>query len=215
MKLLLTSAGLSNDTIVSALETLSGAPLQSKKLAFIPTAANVEPGEKDWLIDDYVNCRKAGLSVDIVDISALRKDQWLPRVEACNLILCGGGNTFHLRYWLEKSGLETEFSRLLKDRVYVGISAGSCVTGTTIYNPVQNLFGEHYEIEMQDGLAWVPFQFVPHLNSRYFPHIREEKIKKAAQSMNNTVYALDDASAVVVNGKSVTVVSEGQWLKIK
>ena len=40
MKLLLTSAGLTNQTIVKALDELVGKPLDQLKIAFIPTAAN-------------------------------------------------------------------------------------------------------------------------------------------------------------------------------
>jgi hypothetical protein len=52
MKLLLTSAGLSNQTITNALTKLLGKSCNGIKLAFVHTAANVEPGDKHWLIDE-------------------------------------------------------------------------------------------------------------------------------------------------------------------
>ena len=57
MKLLLTSAGLSNKSIIKALKELTEKPFNELKLAFIPTAANVEEGDKDWLIRDLINCK--------------------------------------------------------------------------------------------------------------------------------------------------------------
>lgn len=213
MKLLLTSAGLTNKSITNALVELLGKPSEGVKLAFVPTAANVESGVKHWLIDDYNNCRKAGFEVDIVDISAMSKDVWKPRLEESEVLFFGGGNTFHLMHWMKKSGLVDILSDLLKTRVYAGISAGSCVAGPTIYNSVQNLFGEEYELEIKDGLGMVDLQFIPHLNSPYFDKIRKENLEKASKDLKEPVYALDDQSAMVVNGDDIKVVSEGEWLK--
>ena len=99
MKLLLTSAGLTNPSIVAALQKLVGKSLKGIKLAFVPTAANVEPGDKSWMINDLNNFRKTGFEVDIVDISAVSKVVWLPRLQEAELLFLGGGNTFHLMHW--------------------------------------------------------------------------------------------------------------------
>lgn len=72
MKLLLTSAGLTNKTISNALLELTGRPFAELDLAFVPTASNVEAGDKDWVIDDLNYCKNLGFkSIDIVDISAI------------------------------------------------------------------------------------------------------------------------------------------------
>lgn len=213
MKLLLTSAGLANQTITHALEKLLGNSATGQRLAFVPTAANVEEGDKHWLIDDYNNCRKAGFEVDIVDISAMSKEYWMPRLEQAKILFFGGGNTFHLMHWIKKSGLIAELPKLLQSRIYVGVSAGSCVTGPTIYNSVQNLFDETYELKIKEGLGMVDFQFIPHLNSPYFDKIRQENLETAAKDLKEPVYALDDKSAMIVNGNQIKVVSEGEWYK--
>lgn len=213
MKLLLTSAGLSNQSIVKALEDLLGKSANGVKLAFIPTAANVVEGDKHWMIDDFNNCRQAGLEIDIVDISATAKDVWLPRIQTTEVLLFGGGNTFHLRHWLKKSGLEDLLPDLLKSRVYVGISAGGCVVGPTINNSVQNLFGEKSDLEIKDGLGLLDLQIIPHLNSDYFVKIRKENLKVASKDIKEPVYALDDQSALIVNNQEIEVVSEGTWYR--
>jgi len=213
MKLLLTSAGLSNASIINALEKLLGKPIGGTKLAFIPTAANVEPGDKGWMIDDLNNFRKAGFEVDIVDISALPKNIWLPRLETAEVLFLGGGSTFHLMRWVNESGLLTELPNLLKTRLYAGISAGSCIAGPTIYNSVQNLFGEKYELEIREGLGIVDLQFIPHLNSPHFNNIREKNLEAASKKLKEPIYALDDNSALVVDEETIEVVGEGKWLK--
>ena len=50
MKLLLTSGGLSNKSIINALADLLQKPFSNAKLAVIPTAMNVEIGDKSWFI---------------------------------------------------------------------------------------------------------------------------------------------------------------------
>ena len=214
MKLFLTSAGLRNEKIIEAFNSLVGLPKEKIKIAFIPTAANVEEGDKGWLIDDYSNLKKQNYeSIDIVDISAVSKEIWKPRLELANVLFLGGGNTFHLMHWIKKSGLENLFPELLKTRVYAGISAGSCIAGPTIYNSVQNLFGEKYDLKIDKGLGLVDFQFIPHLNSEYFPKIREQYLEKAAKDLTEPVYAVDDNTAIVVNENKLEVVSKGKWRK--
>ena len=213
MKLLLTSNGLVNESIVNGMIKLLGKPVAGLKLAFIPTAANVEVDDKHWLIDDYNHCLRAGLELDIVDISALSADQWRPRLEQADILLFGGGNTFHLMHWMNKSRLVGLLTELLATRIYVGISAGSCIVGSTIRNPVQDLFDEDYHLDVTKGLGLVDFQIVPHLNSPYFSKIRADEIKLAATGLGQTIYALDDQSAVLVDNGQIELTSEGVWYK--
>ena len=122
VKFLLTSNGLVNKSIINALLELQGKLFNKTNLAFIPTAANVVPGDKNWVINDLTNCRKAGFEiVDIVDISALSQDQWQPRLEAVDVLLFGGGNSFYLIYWIRTSGLDKLLPKFLKNKIYIGI----------------------------------------------------------------------------------------------
>jgi dipeptidase E len=215
MKLLLTSAGLSNETLVKTFNSLVGLPNDKIHIAFIPTAANVEAGDKDWLINDYVNLKKQNYIVDIVDISALPKEIWLPRLEEANVIFVGGGNTYYLMSWLKKSGLEEILPKLLKTRVYVGVSAGSMVPTINLrMSTSQKSFSEKtFPLENDKGLGFVNFHIRPHLNSKYFPRLRIKYIQEIAKEIPEPVYAIDDNSAVVVNDDKIEVVSEGKWKK--
>jgi dipeptidase E len=216
MKLLLTSSGLRNTSLVTALEELVVRPFSEVSLAFVPTAANVESGGKEWLIDDLVNCRKVGFkAVDIVDFSATPRDVWLPRFEEADVLLFGGGNTFHLMHMIETFGLKRELVRLLETRVYVGISAGSMIaTESLSLSTSSRLYSEGFgEIQGDRGLGLVSFQIRPHLNSPHFPQIRIENLEKHAREVRDTFYALDDESAVKVVDGVVEVVSEGEWKK--
>src|SRR5215218_10644159 len=48
MKLLLTSLGLSNPTIVGALEQLLGKPISQSRMVYVPTALHGTPGGGRW-----------------------------------------------------------------------------------------------------------------------------------------------------------------------
>lgn|SRR3989344_5888488 len=216
MKLLLTSNGLCNKTIANALWELIGKPFSKTNLSFIPTAANVEEGDKWWLIDDLSNCKKLGFKqIDIVDISAIEKNLWLPRLKQADVLLFGGGNTFHLMYWLEKSVLAKLLPKLLKTRVYVGISAGSMVAGHAIkltqakrlYYP--DLKGKY---ENEKGLDLVNFHIRPHLNNKFFPYVNEKNLTKLSNEIKEKIYALDDEMAIKVEGDKLQVVGEGNYL---
>lgn len=94
---------------------------------------NIGSGDKGWFIEDLSNLKKQGLkSIDIVDISALPKKIWLPRLELTDVLFFSGGNSFHLMRWLDESGLAKLLPELLKTRIYAGISAGSMVTNPTL-----------------------------------------------------------------------------------
>lgn len=217
MKLLLTSAGLSNQSIANALFELTGKRPEETTVVFIPTASNVEAEDKGWLINDLVNLKKQNFKcIEITDISAVDEKIWKPSLERADVLFFEGGNTYHLMRWLNKSGLTKLLPELLKNRVYVGVSAGSMVTNPDLSI---KLFQVIYDKDRLDtgqlkGLDYVDFYFLPHLNSEWFEKMTRENVEKAAQGINKPVYALDDDSAIkIVDGK-LEVVSEGEWFVI-
>lgn len=213
MKLLLTSAGFTNKSITNALRELVEKDCKDAKLAFIPTAANVETGDKGWLIDDLATCKALGFEeIDIVDIAAVPQEVWEPRLENADMIMVGGGNTSYLMGQIKKSGLAAVLPDLLSTRVYVGISAGSMVVAPKLKEKeMQRLYDEPiFDDETNEGLGFVDFLVVPHMNSPYFPRVAE-LIDEVAQDTDIPFYALDDQSAVKVVDGNTEVISEGKW----
>ncbi|MBI4087097.1 Type 1 glutamine amidotransferase-like domain-containing protein [Candidatus Kaiserbacteria bacterium] len=213
MKLLLTSSGFTNTSITNALRELLGKDFKDTNLVFIPTAANVETGGKEWLIDDFIACKKLGFKeIDIVDIAAVPQEVWEPRLKNADIIMVGGGNTSYLMGQIKKSGLGTLLPDLLETRIYVGISAGSMVTAPKLQEKeMQMLYNEPiFDDETNEGLGFVDFLVVPHMNSPHFPRVAEQ-IDEVAKDTDVPFYALDDQSAVKVTDGNVEVVSEGKW----
>lgn len=217
MKLLLTSGGITNTSIAKALFDLVGKKPENISVVFIPTASNVEIGDKTWFINDLVNLKKQNFkSIDIADISAVDRKIWGPKLEKADVLFFEGGNTYYLMEWINKSGLVSSLPELLKDKVYVGASAGSMVVSKDLSLRIsQAIYKEDLDkTKNMLGLNFVDFYFLPHLNSPYFKKLREDFIRKTVQRTPERIYALDDDSALkIVNGK-VEVISEGKWFVI-
>jgi dipeptidase E len=218
MKLLLTSNGLSNQSIAKALFELVGKPASETTVVFIPTAMNVARGNKDWFINDLYNIKKQEFKfIDIVDISALPKEVWLPKLERGDVLFFSGGNPYHLMYWLKESGLAELLPELLKTRVYAGISAGSIVVNPGIAYPSDDkklYYKEQFGYSSERALNFVDFYFYPHFNSSGHTFSRKEYMEKTAEKTKKTVYGLDDESALKIIDDVVTVVTEGEYLKL-
>lgn len=215
MKLLLTSGGLTNKSIKRAFFELVGKKPKNTKIIFIPTAANIEEGGKEWLINDLSCIKKQNVKlIDIVDISALPKKIWLPRLKKGDALFFSGGNSAHLMYWLEKSGLAKLLPGLLKTRVYVGISAGSIVAAPTLELSSRGrilYYEKIFGYKNKKALGFVNFHIRPHLNSPHFPKVREKFLKVIAERIKEPIYALDDESALKVENGKVKIVSEGKY----
>lgn len=223
MKLLLTSNGLSNDSIANALKELVGKEPKDTKIAFIPTAANPERGDKSWLIMDLYRLLERGYYIDVIELTATKPAQLSDILQDFDVIFVGGGNTFYLSYWMQKSGLFDLLPELLATKVYASISAGSMISGKSlaldsraIKNP-QAFADADYDTVGPRGessgktLQLVDFLFRPHLNSRFFTMARIDLLEEKARQLKLPIYALDDNSALkIVDGK-VEVISEGEW----
>lgn len=214
MKLLLTSGGLTNKSIEKALFDLVGKKPGDTSLVFIPTASNVETGDKDWLINDLINIHKQNFkSVAITDISAVPENIWRPQLEKADILFFEGGNCYHLMEWMNKSGLIKLLPDLLKTKVYVGLSAGSMVASPDLAVRLSKIiYEEDVENENMKGLGLVDFYFLPHLNNPHFAPRIEKNLKEAMKEVDKKMYVLDDQSALKVVDGNVEVVSEGKYL---
>jgi dipeptidase E len=212
MKFLLTSAGLTNKTLVTALHTLVGKQPAEISVAFVPTAANPIEGDKQWLIDNLPQFSAQGYkSIDIVDIAAVSKESWQRRFEAADVICFGGGNEQYLAKILGESGVAEYLPGLLSSRVYMGISAGSMVAGHFLDDEAMKmLMPEEIFEEKADPLGLAPCYFIPHMNSDHFIHVRESILKKVQRDASYPLYACDDQSALMIDGDSIHLIGEGQ-----
>ena len=228
MKLLLTSAGITNESIANALHELVGKPTSEAKIVVIPTAQNAEADDKSWVIEeDLVGPHKLGWKkfsiVDLAAVSSLDRELWWSQLEEADVLLFGGGNTYYLSYWMQQSGVFAALPKWLESKVYVGISAGSQMAGANLHVTSEALAkGDELRDDEYDklgprgqssakSLQLMDFVFRPHLNEPSFPKIREPFLKDQAANLDVPIYALDDQSALKIVDNKVEVISEGTW----
>ncbi|NCI50397.1 type 1 glutamine amidotransferase-like domain-containing protein [Sediminibacterium roseum] len=217
MRLLLTSAGISNPSIFAALEEMLGKPVSEANALFVPTAIYGIPNGGD--IVRRVICGQLGdpfcdlgwKTLGLLELTALpsiKKEVWLPALEQADALLVGGGDCQYLTYWMHHSGLAGLLPSLLERMVYVGLSAGSMIMtsyGTT--------YGNHTLPPGSDkSLGIVDFAIHPHMNYESFPDNTRTNLEKLAASLPMPSYLVDDQTAIKVTDGVVEVVSEGEWV---
>src|SRR3954451_1357201 len=137
MKLLLTSAGITNASIHAALVELLGKPIAECDALCIPTALYAHPmagPRQAWRFISGQEPRSpmVGLgwrSLGVLELTALPsldEERWVPLVRGADVLLVDGGDATYLCHWMRVSGL-ADLLPSLQTTVWVGVSAGSMV----------------------------------------------------------------------------------------
>ena len=216
--MLLTSAGLKNEILESALADLVGTPFAAARLAFIPTASVAEAGDHGWFVEELSRLHGLGWrEFDIVELNGLPPQAVLARLRHADVLYAEGGNHYHLANSIIANGLAEEMAAIVEAKVYVGVSAGSMIFSRNLSERTGVAFREQDDLRiLGETRARSPFGLFdwylkPHLNSPSFPGRTLAWFEKAAAKVDFPVYALDDDSAVRVRGDGIDVVSSGQW----
>lgn len=208
MRLLLTSGGITNGSIRSALRALLEEEFRQSRLAFIPTAAAGQGGSHDWFVDDLNRIYRLGWrEFSIVELNGLPKEVLVGRLESTDVIYAGGGNAYHLAYSILANDLAADLLRLLDTKVYVGASAGSMILGKDLTERMVAMCSGGDELyQLAGGRPVSPFNlFDWHIQ----PHVDFQTWDEAAYDTDFPYYAIDDQTAIQVVGDRVEVVSEG------
>jgi dipeptidase E len=237
MKLLLTSSGISNQSIRDVLVDLLGKPIAESSALFVPTAIYPFPGGPGNAFQAISGNAKSPLcdlgwkSLGVLELTALPsidEEVWAAAVRETDALLVWGGDPVYLSYWMKHSGLAGLLPSLRPETVYVGVSAGSIAMaarfGETYYDPPR-CSGERLSCEdivfarpegeitvtlvMAKGAGLVDFAIIPHVE--FDDHQDVANAEKWAARLPVPTYAIDDATAIKVTDGTVEVVSEGHW----
>jgi dipeptidase E len=219
MKLLLTSGGVTNASIRSALDGLLSRPVAESHALCIVTAEYGHPmctPQSAWRFvageapSDLV--RQGWKSVGLLELTALPTmdaDRWARWVRDADVLLVDGGDATYLCHWMRASGL-VELIPSLTDTVWVGVSAGSMVMTPRI--------GEDFVVwdaaESDTTLGIVDFSIFPHVGHVDMPENTMAEAERWASGIGGPAYAIDDQTAIQVVDGVVTVVSEGTWKRL-
>jgi len=218
MRLLLSSAGITNQSIHDALVDLLGKPIAESSALCIPTASYAHPmtgpGEAWKFIAGREPrtpmCELGWKSLGVLELTALpsiEEEHWVPLVQETDVLLVNGGDPLYLCYWMQQSGL-ADLLPSLREAVYVGLSAGSMAMTPNI--------GEDFvrwspPTGGDSALGLVDFSIFPHLDHEALPENTMADAERWAAGLSGPAYAIDDDTAIKVADGAVEIVSEGNW----
>lgn len=239
IKLLLTSSGITNESIRDALMQLLGKPISEADALFIPTGVYPFAGGPNyawWPIGGKMQHRLVGLgwkTIGLLELTALTsidKAIWRQAIADADALLVWGGDPLYLAHWFAQSGLGELLINLEKDLVYVGVSAGSMA--------VCSLFGETYSkpragsgtpltsetltfdtdkgpvsttLMTANGIGLTEFAIIPHYNNPDHPDACGANAAQWAAKIPAPVYAIGEQAAIRVEQGRIEVISEGDW----
>ena len=219
MRLLLTSAGIKNTSIESALVELLGKSIAESSALCIPTAMyghpRVGPGARVWefITGQEPNCPMCELgwkSLGVLELTALPsidEERWVPLVQETDVLLVAGGDALYLCHWMRQSGL-ADLLPSLPETVWVGLSGGSMVMTPRIG---EDFVGWKPPTGGDSALGVVDFSIFPHVDHPDLPDNSMAGAEKWAAEISGPAYAIDDQTAIKVSDGTVEVVSEGHW----
>ncbi|HLJ82017.1 MAG TPA: Type 1 glutamine amidotransferase-like domain-containing protein [Ktedonobacterales bacterium] len=219
MKFLLTSGGISNDSIRNALLDLLGKPIAESSALFLPTALYAMPGGATiaWRLIRGLSgttplCDLGWKSLGLLELTALpsiKQENWVPLVQEAEALLVPGGDNRYFCYWMWQSGLADLLPSLRRETVYVGVSGGSMVVTPTFGGPYDD--GTKLPTGSDQALRLVDFALSPHLDDEELKTPSPTDLEQWAASADVPVYAIDDQTAIKVVDGVVEVISEGHW----
>ena len=216
MKLLLTSAGIKNESIEDALVELLGKPIADADALCIPTASYGHAprgfgGSYRFITGTATTpmCELGWKSLGVLELAALptlARELWLPVVEGVDALLVNGGDALYLAHHMRQSGLADLLPSL--DAVWVGLSAGSMALTPRI--------GEDFKVWDPPGggdeaLGIVDFSIFPHVDHPDLPDNTMAAAESWASGLGGPAYAIDDDTAIRVVDGDVELVSAGHW----
>lgn len=239
MRALLTSSGITNDSLRDALVRLLGKPIAESSALFIPTAIHPFPGGPGMAyraIQGSGRTPLAGLgwrSLGILELTALpsiAEAAWVPGVREADALLVWGGDPLYLAGWLRRSGLAALLPTLRAEAVYVGVSAGSiAATATFVESYREPPQGTDRPLRSEpitfatpagdldmllvtgQGAGLVDLGVIPHFEHPDHPDASGPNAERWAARIPAPTYAIDDQSAIQVVDGDVEVISEGRW----
>lgn len=196
MKLLLTSAGLTNpkirDFFVGQFDTL-----ENKKACLIFTIR--EESDWQWLPQYEKELGGIGLAHDQINIS---QEKDFSDLRDYDIYYVCGGNTFYILDRMRKTGIDKVLiDAVNRGKFYVGVSAGSIIPGPDIEVAEP---GDLNDINLTDltGLKLVPFIITPHYSQEEESEVKKFKERRKGEQ----VITLTDDEAVFIEDDKIVLI---------
>lgn len=188
----------------------------AKKTAIIMNALdNVLPERRaERLQEEITNLTGLGLRPEELDLRDFFGDaeELEDHARQFDYFWVRGGNVFLLRRAFRQSGFDRIISRFLRDDsvAYGGYSAGICILapslhGIELVDPKDDV-SEGYDSEViWDGLGLLDYTIAPHYKSAHPESADIDRCVDYFKENEITYKTLRDGEAILVNGKSQTI----------
>ena len=179
---------------------------ESKKILFIPTAANVEEYKKYVHLTQKV-FEDFSYEVENFDVSIFSEEIAKEKLSEAKIVFISGGNTFYSLQELKRKNLIPYLKeRIENGLLYIGESAGSVIATPDIeYASIVDDKTLASELDDYIGLNLVDFYIVPHFEEEPF-----------VESSRNTVELYkDELDLKLINNKEAILVENNNFTIIK
>ena len=191
----------SSFTDVAGLLNIFEKNLKGKIVTFIQTASKVEK-INFYVKDAKKELEKAGMIIDILDISQAEKSEIVKKIRNNDFIYVSGGNIFYLLQEMKKTGAdEIIVEEVNNGKLYIGESAGAMIVSENIKYAGLMDDGTEYisELKNLNSLNLVDFYTVPHYGC--FPFEESAEKTMSAYSSLNLVPITNNQAILVDEGK--------------
>lgn len=203
MKLLLTS--IASNVIERALPLLPKASGDCKVIC-IPTAANGEAGDKQWLHDELAGMRGAGLNLIMFELEGKTRMELESTFQNADIIYLTGGSTFYLLEKMRACDFEPVIrSFLARGGLYIGSSASTIACCPDIDFVREADSPEKTSLQDTSGLNLVAFPITVHMNQDSFA----QKFATALYNFRQTsqpVICLNDDQALFIENSTIKII---------
>ena len=202
MKLLLTSTGLSSESIEKEFKNLLPRLATECKALVI----GIDPGLHDFDMDAYIErnvqmLTKQGLLKENISNCKLDSEK-PPHLDDIDLILMLGGNRYRHMYHIRKREMYDKIREFInRGGIYIGRSAGGGIMGPTVECD-WGQFTNDVDLGDTSGFGFVDFVMVPHIDTMDNP---EKVIEFHRKTMHKMVY-ITDQQAILVKGDMYKII---------
>ena len=186
-----------------------------------------ESGKEEILFIPYAGVRRTNDEYEQKVIDRLKNkniksihhyEDKISAIKNANSIAVGGGNTFMLLYTLYKLNLIEPIKEAVANGTkYFGWSAGANIAGKTMMttNDMPIIMPKSF-----DSLNIFPYQINPHfISGKLAGHngeSREERLEEfLIANPNDTIYALPEGTALLIEGSEAEVIGYSEILKFE
>ncbi|MBP9758869.1 Type 1 glutamine amidotransferase-like domain-containing protein [Candidatus Dojkabacteria bacterium] len=170
------------------------------KTLFVKTAAEVYPGNPDWLEADRQAVYKFSNSVTDYSFDQKIVGEVEADFDKVDCIFLAGGNIFYLLDKIRESKSEGILLKMVKEKIVIGSSAGSVVFCNNL-DPIK-FFDDpsvSSRLDKYKGLGLFDFLLVPHCNQEEGNSELIDLIKYNFSKCNQQLILLGDSNYIIYN----------------